>query len=368
MAVRFLDLRKQYASIKAEIDRAVANVISDSAFIAGPYVARFEEMFSSYQRAPYCIGCANGTDAIEIALEALDLPAGAEIVVPANSFIASSEAVTRAGYRVVFCDCDAEDYTISVDSLRAKITAATRAVIVVHLYGQPCDMDAIVAVAAEFGLKIIEDCAQAHGAEYKGRRLGTIGDVGTFSFYPGKNLGAYGDAGAIVTADEQLGVRMRMIANHGRIAKYDHQFEGRNSRMDGIQGAILTVKLAHLESWLQRRCVVAARYQAGLRGVGDLVRPAERDWGRHVYHLYVVRTGSRDALRDFLKGRGIETGIHYPIALPKLAAYAYCGQAKDELFANRADGEILSLPIGDHMNISDAEEVVNACREYYRRG
>ena len=366
MTVRFLDLAKQYQSIKTEIDDAIARVIRDTAFISGPYASRFEADFAQYQRAPFCIACGNGTDAIEIALQALNIPVGSEIIAPANTFIASSEAVTRAGHRVVFCDCDPQDYTISIDSLRSKISPATRAVIVVHLYGQPCDMDGVLKIASEFDLKIIEDCAQAHGAEYKGRRVGTIGTIGTFSFYPGKNLGAYGDAGAIVTADETIATRCRMIANHGRVGKYDHEFEGRNSRMDGLQGAILSVKLARLDGWLERRRAVARRYQDGLRDVGDLVLPADRDWARHVYHLYVVRSRSRDGLRDFLKSRDIETGVHYPMALPKLAAYAHCGQAKEDLFANRADGELLSLPIGDHMNTDDAEAVIDACRGFFQ--
>jgi dTDP-4-amino-4,6-dideoxygalactose transaminase len=368
MTVRFLDLRSQYESIRPEIDSAIADVIRDSAFVSGPYVTRFEHAFAQYQGAPHCVACANGTDAIEIALEALGLPRGAEVVVPANTFIATSEAVTRAGLRVVFCDCDPQDYTICAASLRRKITAATKAVIAVHLYGQACDMDAVMRTASEFGLRVIEDCAQAHGATYNGRRLGTIGDIGTFSFYPGKNLGAYGDAGAIVTADELLAVRSRMIANHGRVAKYDHEFEGRNSRMDGLQGAILTVKLGHLDGWLAARRRVAQRYQRGLEGVGDLVLPLERPWAGHVYHLYVVRTRSRDELQKFLKGRGIETGVHYPIALPKLAAYRYCGQSDEGFFANGADRELLSLPIGDHIADQDADEVVGACRDFFAGG
>jgi len=365
MTVRFLDLRKQYESIKPEIDKAFADVLLDSAFVSGPYVARFERAFADYQQSPHCVACGNGTDAIEIALEALDLPRGAEIIVPANTFIASSEAVTRAGFRVVFCDCDREDFTISVESVRQKISASTKAVMAVHLYGQPCDMDGITRVATEFGLKIIEDCAQAVGAAYKGRRVGTIGDVGTFSFYPGKNLGAYGDAGAIVTCDGKIALRARMIANHGRVAKYDHEFEGRNSRMDGLQGAVLSVKLAHLDAWIAARRRIAQRYEHGLAGVGDLVLPAARAWSQHVYHLYVIRTRLREELREFLRIRGIETGVHYPIALPKLAAYRYCGQAGENFFANSADRELLSLPIGEHMSDEDADQVIRGCRDFF---
>jgi dTDP-4-amino-4,6-dideoxygalactose transaminase len=366
MGVRFLDLWQQYLSLKTEIDSAIAEVIRDAAFISGEYAARFERQFAAYAGAAHCVACANGTDAIEIALEALDLPPGSEVIVPANTFIASSEAVTRAGHRVVFCDCDPADYTISADSARSKITSRTSAVIAVHLYGHPCDMPTLMSVARQAGLKVIEDCAQAHGALCHGRPVGTLGDVGTFSFYPGKVLGAYGDAGAIVTSDERLAKRMRMIANHGRVGKYDHEFEGRNSRMDGIQGAILSAKLPHLGGWIEQRRRIAALYDVGLRGVGDITLPLCRDWAKHVFHLYVVRTKRRDALQKFLAARAIETGVHYPRALPKLAAYAYCGQATEPLFANRADGELLSLPIGEHMTDRDADEVIQACGEYYR--
>ena len=365
MTVRFLDLRTQYESLKPEIDQAFANVLRDSAFVSGPYVTRFERAFADYQQAPHCVACANGTDAIEIALEALELPRGAEVIVPANTFIGSSEAVTRAGFRVVFCDCDPEDYTVSIKSFKQKITTLTRAVIAVHLYGQSCDMDGVMRIASEFGLKVIEDCAQAHGATYKGRCVGTMGDVGTFSFYPGKNLGAFGDAGAIVTSDEKIAVRARMIANHGRVAKYDHEFEGRNSRMDGLQGAILSVKLVHLDKWVATRRRVAERYQRSLASIGDLVLPAARAWAGHVYHLYVIRTKFRNELREFLRVRGIETGIHYPIALPKLAAYQYCRQGSEDFFANSADGELLSLPIGDHMADADVDQVIGACRDFF---
>lgn len=366
MAVRFLDLGRQYLSLKAEIDSAIAEVIRDAAFISGEYASRFERQFAAYSGAQHCVACANGTDAIEIALEALNLPPQSEVIVPANTFIASAEAVTRAGHRVVFCDCDPADYTISVASMSAKISARTRAVIAVHLYGHPCDMSALVPAARQAGLKVIEDCAQAHGARCHGRPVGTLGDVATFSFYPGKNLGAYGDAGAIVTTDERLAKRMRMIANHGRVEKYDHEFEGRNSRMDGIQGAILSAKLAHLDGWIEHRRRVATWYAERLEGVGDMVLPTIREWAKHVFHLYVVRTRHRDGLRTSLTSRSIETGIHYPRALPKLTAYSRCGQAAEPLFANRADGELLSLPIGEHVSVADVDEVADACRAYYR--
>lgn len=232
--IEFLDLNKQYHSIKEEIDSAIMAVIHESAFISGKYVEIFEKEFATYQVADYCVGVANGTDAIEIAIEALNLPNGSEIIVPANSFIASSEAITRSGHRVVFCDCDENNYTISIRSLKEKLTQKTRAVLAVHLYGHPCDMDKILSIASQNNLKVIEDCAQAHGAEYKGKKVGTIGDIATFSFFPSKNLGAYGDGGAILTNNAHLAEKCRMIANHGRIEKYNHKFEGRNSRLDGL--------------------------------------------------------------------------------------------------------------------------------------
>jgi len=367
MAVKFLDLRKQHLSLKAEIDQAIAEVFETSAFVSGQYVSKFEDEFAKYQQVAHCIGCGNGTDAIEIALEALNLPPNSEVIVPANTFIATSEAVTRSGHRVVFCDCDPETYTIGETQIRAKLSANTRAVIVVHLYGQPCDMNGIMRFAQERNLKVIEDCAQAHGADIGGRRVGSIGALGTFSFYPGKNLGAVGDAGAVVTNDRFLAQKVRMIANHGRIGKYDHEFEGRNSRLDGLQAAILSVKLRHLDEWIRRRREVANYYYSSLSGLDDLGLPGRKNWGGHVFHLFVVKTKRRDELREFLADRGIETGIHYPIALPKLKAYAYISQASDDMSANRIDSELLSLPIGDHMSIDDAAEVSSACRHFFAK-
>ncbi|PKL39443.1 MAG: erythromycin biosynthesis sensory transduction protein eryC1 [Candidatus Riflebacteria bacterium HGW-Riflebacteria-1] len=353
--IKFLDLKKQYESIKAEIDYAIQSVINESAFIGGKYVQAFEEEFASYQQTQYCVGMANGTDAIEIAIEALELPKGSEIIVPANSFIATSESVTRSGHRVVFCDCDANNYTISIASLKSKITDATSAIIAVHLYGHPCDMGAINSLAAQHNLKVIEDCAQAHGGEYQGKRVGGLGNIGTFSFFPGKNLGAYGDGGAIVCNDQALATRCRMLANHGRIKKYDHQIEGRNSRLDGLQAAILSVKLKHLEKWTEQRIQIARAYCKGLEGVSSVKCPRTEEWARNVFHLFVIRTNHRDDLQKFLEANSIQSGIHYPIALPKLQAYTYLHQDQEAFFANRNDDCLLSLPIGDHMD----EESVN---------
>jgi dTDP-4-amino-4,6-dideoxygalactose transaminase len=363
--VKFLDLHAQYLSIKDEVDAAIAAVIAETAFVSGPYAKRFEAEFAAWLGAAHCVGVANGTDAIEIALEALDLPPGSEVIVPGNSFIASSEAVTRQGHRVVFADVDPHTYTLSASTIAPHLGARTAAIIVVHLYGQPCDMGPIMALAAQHGLKVIEDCAQAHGAVCDGAKVGTIGDIGTFSFYPGKNLGAYGDAGAVVCGDAGLATRVRKIANHGRVAKYDHDFEGRNSRLDGIQAAVLSVKLRHLDRWTATRRSAAKQYHAGLAGLDDLVLPGSHAHTEPVYHLFVVRTGHRDKLKDYLGARGIECGIHYPIALPKLAAYSYLGLAGADTFVNRTDTTLLSLPMGDHLGAQEIDSVIQAVRSFY---
>lgn len=363
--IKFLDLAAQYQSIKPEIDAAIANVIHDTAFIGGKFVKNFEQQFAAYIRSKYCVGVANGTDALEIAIEAANLPPGSEIIVPGNSFIASAEAVTRCGHIVVFADVDHGCYTLTPDTVRSKLSDRTKAIIAVHLYGHPCDMDGLLEICNERGLVLIEDCAQAHGAEYKNRRIGTIGHLAAFSFYPGKNLGAYGDAGAVTTQDESLATRVRMIANHGRIAKYDHEFEGRNSRLDGLQAAILSAKLPHLEDWTVRRIEIADYYLQHLAGIDGLILPFRQSWARQVYHLFVVRTERRDELKAFLAQRGIESGIHYPIAMPKLNAYSYLGRPDDGAFYNQTDATLLSLPIGEHLSIENAATVVGVVREFF---
>lgn len=364
--INFLNLKSQYESIRVKIDEAIANVINESAFIGGKYVEQFEKEFATYQESKYCVGVGNGTDAIEIAIEALDLPKNSEIIVPANSFIASSEAVTRSGHKVVFCDCDKLNYTISIPSLKSKITPNTKAIVAVHLYGHPCDMDKILKISKEYKLKVIEDCAQAHGAEYKGKKIGALGDIGTFSFYPGKNLGAYGDGGAIVTNSDKLAKKCKMIANHGRVEKYNHEFEGRNSRLDGLQAAILSVKLKHLEEWTNQRIKIANYYLESLKDIKDIVLPKKEDWAKQVYHLFVIQTKKRDELKQYLKDNGIQTGIHYPISLAKLKAYDYLGQRNEEFFANKSDKELLSLPIGEHLNHHDLEQITTKIKEFFK--
>ncbi|HHB92320.1 MAG TPA: DegT/DnrJ/EryC1/StrS family aminotransferase [Thioploca sp.] len=365
--IKSLDLYKQYESIKTEVDNAIQSVIRDSSFIGGKYVTQFENNFANYQQADYCIGVANGTDALEIAIEVLELPKDSEIIVPGNSFISSAEAVTRSGHRVVFCDANQDDYTINIADVNKRITDKTSAIIAVHLYGHPCDMGSLVDLARKNNLKIIEDCAQAHGTEYRNKRVGTIGDIGTFSFYPGKNLGAYGDGGAIVTNDPELAKKCRMIANHGRIEKYNHEFEGRNSRLDGLQAAILDVKLKYLDNWLNQRIEIANIYKQELKNEVNIIAPVQQNWTRHTYHLYVIRTSKRDELKKHLANNNIQTGIHYPIALPKLKAYEYTNQADENMFINRVDKELLSLPMGEHLSVEDAYQICSKLRNFFGR-
>lgn len=362
--VKFLDLHAQYLSIKDEIDAVIADTIARSAFIGGNAVREFEAAFARYQHASHCVGVGNGTDSLEIILQALDLPKGSEVIVPANSFIASSEAVSRMGHRVIFVDVDPCTYTLSVETIAPHVTARTAAIMVVHLYGYPAPMDEILAFARARGLKVIEDAAQAHGAELSGRRVGALGDAGSFSFYPGKNLGAYGDGGAIVTSDAALAERCRMIANHGRLAKYDHAMEGRNSRLDALQAGVLNVKLRHLDRWIDHRNEIARAYIAGLADLPGIVLPELPPQGRHALHLFVIRVADREALRRELAAVGIETGIHYPIALPKLEAYAHLGAPDAGMFANRIDETLLSLPIGEHLSLEDAGRVIDGVRDF----
>lgn len=344
MEIPFVDLHAQYLSIKSEIDAAIAEVIAQSAFIRGPHVASFENAWAKTLDVKHCVSCANGTDALYIAMRALDVKPGDEIITSSHSWISASETITQAGGRVVFCDTDYDTFTIDAALIEDKITSATVGIIPVHLYGQPASMEAIMAIARKHNLWVIEDCAQAHLARCKGQLVGTFGDIATFSFYPGKNLGAYGDAGCIVTNDDRLADGMAIFARHG--GKGEHIMEGINSRMDGLQAAILNVKLPHLAAWTEARRRVASRYNELLDGVGDIVTPKVAPARDHVYHLYVIRTEKRDALRKHLADAGIGTVLNYPKALPFYPAYAYLGHTPQDFpIAYGNQSRILSLPI-----------------------
>lgn len=364
MNIPLVDLKAQYVSIRNEIDEAIRSVIDSTTFIGGESVAQFERQFASFCGAQYCVGVANGTDALELALTALGVGAGDEVLTAANTFFATAEAIANAGAKVVFVDNDPQSYTIDVSKLRDRITDRTKAIIAVHLYGQPADMEPINAIAEEFGLKVIEDAAQAHGAEYREKRVGTLGDVACFSFYPGKNLGAYGDAGAVVTNNEELSRLIRMRANHGRVQKYDHEFEGMNSRLDSLQAAVLQAKLKHLSSWNEARRKHAAQYNKWLTNP-NVVKPVELEYARHVYHLYVVRVKNRKEIHAFLKNRGIGTGIHYPIALPRLKAYEDRSFRPGEFpVAESFMNEILSLPMYPELTEDQIRLVAGSINEF----
>jgi len=366
MNIPFVDLKAQYISIKDEIDQTIAEVISKTAFIGGTYAKSFEKAFAEFCNVKHCIGVGNGTDALFIALKALGIGKGDDVITAANSFIATSEAITMTGAKVVFVDINPQTYNIDVNKIEEKITSNTKAIIPVHLYGQPADMDPILDLAKKYNLKVLEDAAQAHGAEYKGKRIGSIGDMACFSFYPGKNLGAYGDAGAIVTNDESLAVKARMIANHGRVEKYNHEMEGVNSRLDGLQAAILNVKLNHLPDWSNSRRKNAYLYNEHLKDT-DLVTPMEIDDVKAVYHLYVVRVKNelRQKFQDYLKSKGISSGIHYPIALPNLKAYEYLKHNENDFpEATSASQEIISLPMYPEMTTEQIDYIVQKIKEF----
>jgi len=362
MQVPFLDLRAQYEAIKVEIHEVIDNVIEDSSFIGGKYVKQFEEEFAAFCVAKHCVGVGNGTDALFIALKSLGVGKGDEVITAANSFIATSEAITMAGAKVVFVDCDPRTYNIDTTKISSAITPRTKAIIPVHLYGQPADLPALQTIAREYGLFLIEDAAQAHGAEFEGKRIGVFGDIACFSFYPGKNLGAYGDGGAIVTNSEGWAMKCRMLGNHGRVKKYDHEFEGVNSRLDGIQAAILSVKLRHLEEWTKKRREIAKIYNELLKN-SEVMTPVEAPGVKHIYHLYVVRIPQRDAVQAALKTKGIDTGIHYPIPLPHLQAYRYLGHTSDEFpVTTQYSREILSLPMYPELSKIQIEYVCDQLR------
>lgn len=362
--IPFVDLKVQYRTLKSKIDTAIAEVIAEAAFIgnmSNRHVQKFEHEFAVWLGIRHVIGCGNGTDSLEILLKAVGVGPGDEVIVPAVSWIATSEAVSNIGATAVFADIDEHSYTISPASIRTRLSSRTKAIIPVHLYGRPADMDSIIGIARERDLRVIEDCAQAHGATYKGRRVGTIGDAGSFSFFPGKNLGAYGDAGGMVTNDDSIAEAARMISQHGQAgAKHDHRVEGRNSRLDGIQAAILSVKLPYLTEWTKLRQQHARNYTKLLGGQEIPLQSLSEDI-EHVYHLFVVQVDQRDTVLEALKARSINAAIQYPRMLPTLTAYAARGYRADEFpQAERLTRRCLSLPMYPELTEAKIQRVVDA--------
>jgi dTDP-4-amino-4,6-dideoxygalactose transaminase len=372
--VPFLDLRAQYQFLKPEMLPAVERVMERASFILSEDVRTFEQRFAEFTSSAHVINCANGSDALEMALQALGIGPGDEVLVPAHTWLTTATAATHLGAHPVFVDSDPETYTLDLADAARKITPRTRAIMPVHIFGQAAPMDDVLALAHAHGLKVVEDCAQATGTAYKGRPVGTWGDIGCFSFYPGKNLGAYGDAGALTTQDEKLATYLRRLGNHGALSKYDNDIPGRNSRIDGLQAAVLNVKMNHLPTWIRQRRAHAARYDSLLTKLG-LTPPAVAPGSVHSYHVYAMRVPQRDQVRERLAAAGVETLVHYPKAVPFLGAYAYqkrlsrpapfegaSGHEKhlpeDFPLAYAHSNEMLSLPMFPELTIEQQDYVV----------
>ncbi|MBE7558943.1 DegT/DnrJ/EryC1/StrS family aminotransferase [bacterium] len=366
MKVPFLDLKAQYESIRDEVAAALQAVLDRTAFAGGPFVEQFEKEFAAFCGVEHAVGVSNGTAALWVALVGLGLGPGDEVITAPNTFIATVEAISLTGATPVFVDVDERTLTLDPSRIEAAVTERTRAIMPVHLYGQCADMDPILAIARRHRLAVIEDAAQAQGAEYKGRRAGSMGDAAGFSFYPGKNLGAYGEAGAVTTNDPELAARMRMFRDHGQSRKYYHDIIGWNARMDGFQGAILSVKLRHLPDWNEARRRHARRYGELLADVPGIVPPTEADYAKHIYHVYAARVERRDAFMAALAEKGISCAIHYPINVHRQKAYAHLGlPAGSYPISEKSAEEEVSLPMFPELSEAQVEYV---CREIRRYG
>lgn len=366
--VAFLDLRAPYVELKSEIDAAMSRVADSGWYLLGAELRTFEEAYARYVGARHCVGVANGLDALHLALLAFGVGPGDEVIVPSNTYIATWLAVSMAGARPVPVEPDPATYNLDPALVAAAITPRTKVILPVHLYGLPADMEPINAIAARHGIGVLDDAAQAHGAVYRGKRVGVLGSAAAWSFYPGKNLGAFGDAGAVTTNDDAIADRVRVLRNYGSRVKYVNEVQGVNSRLDDIQAAILAAKLPALDAWNTRRRRIAERYTKAFTGL-PLALPVEPPGFVSSWHLYVVRTAERDALRGHLTSAGIETLIHYPIPPHRQQAYASLCVAPDAFpIANMIHDQIVSLPIGPHLSEAEQDRVIAAVTEYFARG
>lgn len=365
--IPLVDLHAQYENHRRDIDAAIARVIGKTSFILGPEANAFEQEFAAYCEAKYAVGCNSGTDALVLALQALGVGPGDEVITVSMTFIATVEAIAIVGAKPVLVDVERDTLLMDPNLLEAAITPRTRAIIPVHLYGQMCNMDRIMEIAKRHGIKVIEDAAQAHGARCNGRKAGSVGDLAAFSFYPGKNLGAYGDAGAITTQDAKLADWIRRARDHGRTEKYAHDFVGQSSRLDGIQAAILRAKLAHLPAWTKARQDRARQYREGLRSIQEIQPLTEHPGNEHVYHLFVVRVPKaigRDNLLEALKAKGVQAGVHYPIPVHRQPAFKHLGISDAALpHSSQAAEEILSLPIYAELTSAQVDRVVSVLKD-----
>lgn len=372
MEVPFQDLKSQYKSIKDEVNRAIQEVLDSSAFILGKAVSEFEQEFALAQNVKHCIGLSSGTDGNHAVLWALGIKEGDEVIIPVNTFIATAWGATLNGAKPVFVDCDAESYNIAVPQIEQAVTLNTRALVAVHLYGQAADLDLIRDITDKNNIYLVEDCAQAHLAEYKGQRVGGLSEAASFSFYPGKNLGAYGEAGAATTNNDLLAKKIRMIREHGSSQKYNHEIFGHNYRMEGIQGAVLGVKLKYLEEWTEKRRTAAKLYNEYLSDIEEIKLSREMPYAKHVYHLYVVQLRSgleevRNRLADYLKENGIATGLHYPVPLHLQKCFSYLGYKKGDFpVAEKLASGSLSLPMFPELTESQIKYVAEKIRSFFK--
>ena len=365
--VPFLDIRSQYKEIKPGVDIALKALMKRGDFILGQDTIEFEKSFAAYVGSRYALGVNSGTDALFFSLLSLGMTSGDEVIVPAFTYIASAFAVTYTGAKPVFVDIDTKTFNIDPERIEKAITNKTKAIMPVHLYGQSADMGAILAIAKQYGLKIIEDAAQAHGTEYSGKKIGALGDVGAFSFYPTKNLGAVGDGGMVVTNDETLYEKLKKLRDYGRISRYVHTSLGYNSRLDSIQAVFLNEKLKRLNSWNKKRIQAAHYYKKLLNGIKGISLPAEVSYGKHVYHIFAIRVKNRDFVLEELKKRGIEALVHYPLPLHLQEVYKDLGYKKDDFpVAERVSREVLSLPIYPHIKKDQIEYVVAKLKESFK--
>lgn len=367
MNIPFLDLKAQYQSIKHEVNPAIQEILENATFVLGKAVSNFETEFASAHNVKHCICVSSGTDGNHLVLWALGIGARDDVIIPANTFVATAWGATLCGAQPVFVDCDPDSYNIDVNKIEAAITPRTKAIVAVHLYGQSADMDRLQEIATSHGLNLVEDCAQSHLAEYKGRTTGGLGVAASFSFYPGKNLGAYGEGGAVTTNDDRLAMSFRMMRDHGTLQKYDHEIFAHNYRMEGIQGAVLGVKLKYLKKWTDDRRRVAKKYKELLKGVGDIILPREMEYAKHVYHLFVIQTARRNDLQKYLTEKGVGTGLHYPIPLHLQKCFAGMGYRKGEFPVSEQLSERgLSLPMFPELSDNQIEFVADCIRDFFR--
>lgn len=366
--IPLVDLKIQYQTLKNEINAKIQKVLDQTNFVLGKPVSDFEAEFAKFCDSKYCVGVASGTDALYLALRVLDIKDGDEVIVPANTFVATVLAVSYVGAKPVLVDVDPRNFNMDLNQIEAKITSRTKAVIPVHLYGCPVDMDRLGRQAVSYHLQIIEDACQAHGAAWRAKKAGSFGLMGCFSFYPGKNLGAYGDGGAIVTSDEKLFEKLKILRNYGSPKKYEHDCVGYNSRLDTIQAAVLSVKLKYLKVWNEKRLHNARLYNEKLRGIGDIITPHIDEDKAHVFHLYVIRTKKRDALLKFLDNHDVGVGIHYPVPIYSLGAYRHLGlNAVSFPVTEKLSGEIISLPMYPELSENQIDTIANLIKDFYKQ-